>query len=211
MKIKTLLLLLAVLNSFSMAFAQPTEEKAVRETFNAYKAAILADKSEDAVNAVDSRTLKYYTDMLELTKTADSNTIESRPLIDKLMILILRHRATKDELLAMKGHDAFVFAIKNGMVSKGGVVNTAIGKVTLSNLFAKGEALVEGKPTPLFFEFHKENNQWKIDLTSLFPIANTAFRQMVEDSGEKENDFLFTVLTNLTGKTPDPGIWNKLN
>jgi hypothetical protein len=52
--------------------------------------------------------------------------------------------------------------------------------------------------------------QWTLDLTSLFPLSNTAFRNLIEESGENENEFLFSVLESLTGKRPGAEIWQKI-
>lgn len=53
--------------------------------------------------------------------------------------------------------------------------------------------------------------QWKLDLTSLFPASNLLFKQMVEESGQNENEYLFSLLEMLTGKKPGSEIWQKVN
>lgn len=113
--------------------------------------------------------------------------------------------------MAMSGNDLFVYAIKNGMVGKNSVVNNTIGEVLINGMFAKGQLLVKGKKAPLYFHFYKETDQWKLDLTSLFPASNLLFKQMVEESGETENEYLFSLLEMLTGKKPGQQIWQKVN
>ena len=203
--------LLFIINFAITSVGQQTEENLVRQTFDGYKSAILNDKGEEASNYVDSTTIRYYTDIIDVVKNADSSRVDTLPLIDKITVFSIRHRATKDEILSMNGKDLFVYAIKNGMVGKNSVANNSVGNIKIDKTFAKGQLLVNGRPAPLYFEFHKENGKWKLDLTSLFPVSNITFKKMVDESGENENDFLFTILENLTGRKPGPEIWQKIN
>lgn len=181
---------------------------AIRDCFARYKTAILNDRGEEAVQYVDSRTIRYYTQMLALTRTADSTTIAGLSFLDKLMVLSVRHRTTKAELQPMDGEDLLVYAINHGMVGKGGVIQNDIGAITIDDSFATGQLVRKGQPIPLQFHFYKEQEQWKLSLTALFPMAEAAMQKMVADSGESEHDYLLTLLETTTGKKPSPSIWN---
>lgn len=193
-----------------VAIAQSKDVALVKQAFDNYKSAILNDKGEKAMEYVDSRTIKYYDYILEAAKNADSSKLNSLPLTDKITILTFRHRASREDIMSMDGKGLFVYAIKNGMVGKNSVSNNSIGEVTVDQDFAKGQLVVRGKAVPMFFHFYREQDQWKLDLTSLFPIANMTFKKMVEDSGEEENDYLFNLLEILTGKRPGPEIWQPM-
>jgi len=208
MKKNTFLSALLLLLS-TCCLAQDDKEM-IKQTFNNYKSAILNDKGEEAVNYVDSRTLKYYADILEVIKHADSSVINASSLIDKVTVLSVRHRATREEILSMDGTGLFVYAIKKGMVGKNSVMNNTIGDIKIDNGFAKGQLLVSGQPTEIYMHFYKEQDHWKIDLTSIFPIGNAAFKDMVEEDGRPENEFIFMILEYLTGKKPGLGIWQPL-
>src|SRR5688572_748402 len=104
------LTLVLLLTGFS-AIAQKKEEKAVRKAFEDYKTAILNDKGTEAVNYVDSRTLKYYGDIAELVRSADSAKIQTLTIFDKLMVLLIRVRATKEDILAFNGQSLLMYAI----------------------------------------------------------------------------------------------------
>jgi len=193
------------------SISQTTDTKAVKQTFEKYKTAILNDQGESALHAVDSRTQKYYNDILLMVKNADSMEIVKLSLIDKITVFSIRHRATKEEIENMDGNGLFIYAIKKGMVGKNSVVNNTIGEVTVDGTFAKGQLVVSGQKTPYYFHFYKESNEWKLDLTSLFPLSNTALKQMVNQSGENENEFIFSLLEMITGTRPGTEIWQKLN
>jgi hypothetical protein len=201
----TTLLFLLVLSI--SAFTQKSEVKAVKASFDNYKQAILNDKGEEAVQYVDSRTINYYGDVLEKVRSADSATVNRLDLLDKVMVFSVRHRATKEDILSFDGKGLLVYAIKSGMVGKNSVVNSSIGDVTVEGTFAKGQYVSNGQKAPFNFDFYKEDNAWKVDLTSIFSTTNIAFRKLVEESGQTENEFLFSILERLTGRRPGDEIW----
>jgi hypothetical protein len=198
---------LLLLLSSLYTFGQKSEVKDVKASFDNYKQAILNDRGEEAVQYVDSRTITYYGDVLETVKHADSATVNGLGLMDKVMVFSVRHRATKDDIKSFDGKSLLVYAIKSGMVGKNSVVNSSIGDVTIEGTFAKGQYVSNGQKAPFNFNFYKEDNTWKVDLTSIFPTTNMVFRKLVEDSGQTENDFLFSILENITGKRPGDEIW----
>lgn len=186
------------------------QEDLVKEAFNSYKSSILNDKGEDAVNYVDTNTIKYYEKVLELVKNADRKEISSLSLLDKLMVVLIRHTINKEDIFSFDGRKLLVYAIENGMVGKDSVMNNSIGKVSIDENFAKGEMLVNGKKSSIYFHFYKESGAWKVDLTSIFDISNTAFKKMVEESGQTENDFIFLIIKSSNGKKPNSNIWEPL-
>ncbi|MEL6143105.1 MAG: hypothetical protein AAFU67_16000, partial [Bacteroidota bacterium] len=172
-----------------------------------YKNAILNDEGEEAANYVDSRTMAYYVDILEKTRTADSIAVESLGIMDKMMVFFVRHRTEEDLLKKFDGRQLFVHAVEEGMVGKESVVNNDIGKITIDGDFAKAQVLSQGRRMPMWYHFHKEDGQWKLDLTSLFPAAEYSFHQSLKNMEQDENEFLFLLLQLTTGEEPGPEIW----
>ncbi|PPK87360.1 hypothetical protein CLV84_0300 [Neolewinella xylanilytica] len=203
-------LLLAFLLPLLPCAAQTSEtgtpEDQIRATFGNYKSAILNDEGERALGYVDSRTLAYYGDMLEKTRTADSATVDALPIMDKLMVLAIRHRTSHADLLRFDAEKLFVYAIEQGMVGKSSVMHNEIGEVELDGNYARGKLVVNGTPAPAHFDFYDEGG-WKVDLTSIFPLANQGFEQLVRESGEPENAYLLLVLEIITGNPAGPDIW----
>jgi len=195
----------------NIAYGQKSEEKLVKKSFDKYKSAILNDKGEEAVKFVDSRTIKYYSDILELVKTADSAKVKTISVLDKLIVFSIRHRTAKEDVLNFDGESLLVYAINSGMVGKNSVANNSIGEVKIEGNYAKGQFISNGQKAPFYFDFYKEDKQWKIDLTSLFPISTKAFKKMADDSGQNQNDYLFSLLEMITGNKPDIEIWKPIN
>src|SRR5690606_16152787 len=118
---RTAIILLFAITTIGACTAQKKEEKLVNKSFEGYKDAILNDRGEEAVKFVDSRTMNYYAHVLDKVKNADSVEVSALSLMDKLMVLSVRHRAKKEEILRFTGESLFVYAIKEGMVGKNSV------------------------------------------------------------------------------------------
>ncbi len=204
-------IVLFILTSISkISSAQNLEVESIKKSFDSYKNAILNDKGKEAVKYVDSKTIKYYSEILELIKSADSTKIESLSITDKLMVLIIRHRTTKKEILSFDGKMLLIYSIDKGMVGKQGAANNTIGEVTIEDNFAKGQLVVRGEVTPVYYHFNKESEQWGIDLTALFELSDMVFKSFIKDSQLSDNDFIFSILERMTGKRPGQEIWNKV-
>jgi len=209
-KIKILGLLYLLLTGH-LTFGQKGEEDLVKKSFNNYKSAILNDEGEEAVKYVDSRTIKYYSEIIELVKSADSSKVETLSILDKLMVFSVRHRTAKNDILRFDGKSLLVYAIKSGMVGKNSVANNSVGDVFIDHDFAKGQFIASGQKAPFYFHFYKEEGLWKIDLTSIFPVSTMAFKKMADESGDNQNDYLFSILEMITGKKPSAEIWQPIH
>ncbi len=198
-------LILISIKSYSQS-----DKELVLKSFDNYKNAILTDKGEIAADFVDSRTMNYYSIILDKVKTADSIEIESMGLLDKLSVLTMRHRVPKKDLLSFNGKSLFIYAIDNGMVGKNSVANAELGDVVTNGDFSKAEFVVSGQKTPFFFHFYREDKIWKIDITHIFSLGTAGFKKIIQESGESENDFLTNILEMLTGKKPKEDIWKPI-
>ncbi len=204
------IVILTFLIFLSIKSYSQSDKELVLKSFENYKNAILTDKGKLAADFVDSRTINYYSTILDKVKTADSLEVDSMGIIDKLTVLTMRHRVAKNDLLNFNGKDLFVYAIDNGMVGKNSVVNAELGNVITNGDFSKAEFVVNGQKTPFFFHFYREDKVWRIDITHLFSLGTMSFKKMIDDSGETENDFITNILEVLTGKKPTENIWKSI-
>jgi hypothetical protein len=189
---------------------QSSEEGSVRATFSRYKSAILHDNPDGALDYVASRTITYYDRILDLVRNAGEAQVKSLPLLDKLMVLTVRHKIDREKLLTFDGKALLEEVIRTGLLGKNSVANLSVGEVIVENEFARGQLQTNGTSVPGYFHFYREEEKWKIDLTSIFPFTSEAIRQMVSESGQDENDFLLNMIETASGKKPDPQIWGSL-
>lgn len=182
----------------------------IQKCFKAYKAAIIEGRGSDAAELVDNNTLDYYARMLEMSIYADSATVQEVSMIDKMTIFTTRHRIPKDTLLTMNGRTFFIYAINSGMVGKNSVVSLDLGEIDISGQFAKGQIVSAGQASPLSFDFNRENEEWKMDITSIFPASEMTLNQMLKQNGLEENEYIFQMLQFLTNRPVDDKLWQPL-
>lgn len=206
--IKIIILLLATMAIATIA--KNDDQKLVQKSFELYKAALQEENGEEAIKYLDKTTIDYYSKMIDLTKNADSITVENQNILDKLMIFSMRHRVPKEEILKFDGKSCLVYSIKTGMIGKN-LAASSIGKVQVKKgTAAEGQLLVYGEKTPFKFLFNKEDGVWKIDLTSFFQVSNKQIQKLADESGKSTNDYLFGLLEMLTNKKPESTIWEKV-
>jgi len=207
---KILSLLILVCIGLTSSFGQKKDKKLVQETFDGYKNAILEEKGETAATFVDSKTIQYYSDILEKTKSADSTTVSDMGIIDRLMVFSIRYRTPKAQILSFDGKKLLIYAIQEGMIEKNSIQNLTIGKIDIDKKVATGQLISNGQNVPFHFDFYKEKDIWKIDLTSVFGVSQMAFKQMIKSSGIEENVYLLKLLSMISGKEPKNNIWKPI-
>ncbi|MEO1253543.1 MAG: hypothetical protein AAFY41_01475 [Bacteroidota bacterium] len=207
---KKYLTIISLICLVAATYAQKKEEKKVRETFNKYKKALLEESGSDAADQVDLNTITYYKMILNKSLKADSVEVVNMDIIDKLTIFTVRHRVPKEELMGgMTAKDFFAYSVDNGMIGKSSVMNITIGDVFVEGDSAKGQMITAGQETPLFFGFRNEEG-WKIDITSIFSATNEALQQMITSVDSTAEEWIFQALEMLTGKAPTNEIWNPI-
>jgi hypothetical protein len=177
------------------------------KSFAAYQSAILNDKGAEAVKYLDSHSMDHFKMILEKVLGADSLAIEALSLSDKFNVLVIRHMATKKEILAFTPATMTAFAFNHGM-GKSDLEGATLGKAKIKGNNAKVPLMKDGKKTDEEYEFNLEEGHWKIDITSSMAKAELEMKEML--MGQDENEFIFGMLELMSGKTPTNSIWKKI-
>lgn len=188
--------------------AQVTDEDLIRKCFESYSNALVNQKGEDAANFIDSRTIQYYNSIGEMARDADSVKVQSLPILDKIMVLLVRHRVTKEDVLSFDGKALFIYAINHGMIDKSSVGQLKLGTITTEKDSAKAQLIFQGTEYPQSLNFYKEQGQWKYDLTSSFVLAMPALQKLIDELGEET--LIDWMLNADKQNKPSPTIWRPI-
>jgi len=201
-----------VLCNYNSSDEIENEKKLVKEVYSNYKTAILNDRGKEAIKYLDNATLEYYGYIAEQSLEADKAVLDSMNIIDKIMILTIRARATKDEILSFDKESILIYAIDNGMVGKGTIQNRIIDNIIINNDNATASIFVNEEISPNGNHyFKKENGMWKINLTNLTKSGIEFFEKNIEESGLDTYDFLFLIFEKAMGIKLDDSIFNPIN
>jgi hypothetical protein len=185
------------------------EEAAIRQVFQRYRSAILARDGSIAANLVTQNTLEYYENIRAVAAEAGTETIAQRSMFDRLFIALLRVEVGPRELREMTGQELFVLAVDRGLIGEEDVRASEIGEVTIEGDVAMGEAISDGRASGLSWRFAREGNGWRLDLTSVFPVANLAIKQVAQREGLSEDALIFQVVESVTGQRVSDEIWEE--
>ena len=128
--------LIALLSLIFLGCENNHQEELTKDSFSHYKNAIMNENGTEAVKYVDTRTIKYHSKLLELTKKADNMQIEKSTIIEKFFILALRHTTPKDLIFKFTGQTLYSYTIEKGMTGKEGTIQLYIDRIDIDNNFA---------------------------------------------------------------------------
>jgi hypothetical protein len=131
-------------------------------------------------------------------------------VLDKLQVILVRHRIPKGELLTMTPEGLFKYAVNHGWVGKNSVSDLEIGMIDIHDDFATGVVRVSGGDSPLRFHFYKHQGMWRIDLTEMTKWGEAAIMAQIEESGASEMDYIFKITQVVSGKPVQESIWTPL-
>ncbi|RYD54923.1 MAG: hypothetical protein EOP56_17695 [Sphingobacteriales bacterium] len=209
MKRLVILLTLQLLLVYSAIAKQ--DKKQITACFEQYKTAILSEDAELALKCLDSNTIAYYSNIASLSRTATRDGIDTLPIMSKLLVIVVRHRIPKPELLKMNGKELILYAVKNGMLGdKTSIDQTTITKISIDDnkataLFKDGKQVSDN-----YFRFNKETEGWKLDMTSISGVVSKSFNRVISQSGLTENDFIFRLAEASSGRRIDDTIWEPI-
>lgn len=186
------------------------EKQRIKDCFYKYKSSILNSDGNEAVQYLDQKTKDYYAQLLEWALTAKRTEVERLSVLDKMQVLIMRYRVPAEQLRNMTAEELLVYSIDKGMVGKNSVEKLETGMITVDGNFGKATILSDGKDTRMSYHFNKENGQWKMDLTSTFPVLRIAMDAAIKQSGQSEKEFIFMAIGSTSPKQPTDDIWNPI-
>lgn len=188
----------------------PSDEAEIRKAFAQYRDALLKKDGGAAAEVVDTETLAYYTRMRDLALKGDAATVKKQSFIDRMMVVRLRHEVGADALKKMGGRELFAYAVTQGWVSARSVEKAQLGKVKIAGKEATGEYIVGGQVAPFTFVFKQGEQGWRFSLLPLLVIGESAMKQMAKQAGQEENQFLFALVEEVSGKAVPEDIWEPL-
>ena len=187
------------------------EKKQVKLCYENFISAIRAQDGKKVVQCVDQKTKNYYAQILEWALTAKRDEVENMPLIDRVGVLTMRFKIPAEQLRGMNGEDILAYAVDNGMV--GGHARS--GTFTVDGNSGKMDVITLPGESGMFFGFNKENGEWKIDWTSVFPASKLELeiairtRKLTQVPQLTENEFIFESLKRMSpDQPPTDDLWN---
>ncbi|MEO3430093.1 hypothetical protein AAFN88_14630 [Pelagibius sp. CAU 1746] len=189
------------------AAAEPLDD--VKESFLAYKVAILEADGEAAASVVTQNSRDYFRNLANHALTLDRAGLHEIHLTDRLYAMLLRHNLDRTQLQQMSGDQIVSYAVDHGWIGRSGASQLRLGHYQIEGDRASGTILrPDGLKSAFKMEFVREGGKWLLDLVALMDLTRTAFEYSVQQSGLGEDEFVLLMLEQGTGVKPGPEIWD---
>lgn len=196
--------------SSSSAVAAPDDE-AIRSTFFAYRKAISDKKGDVAASLVTESTIAYYEKSRVAALSMKAAELKKQPLMDRLIVLAIRHRLADKELAKLDGRGLFAAAVDAGMVMDAG----AIEPDAIERDGAKAQlGLRVGTtitPPKSGFAMRREAGGWRIDVLSVAAAAGAALEGSLKQLDPDPDKALLALLELSSGTKPSEAVWQPLD
>lgn len=186
-------------------------KKEITNAFNSYKNAILKQDTKLAIAQLDKNSFDYYDQVLNIALRANQQQLDELEILDKLMVLSIKHKVPADQLIKMNGRELLIYALDHGFIGKNTVEKADLGDIDIKGEIAYGQFIIEQQKTPLYFGFTYDQSQWRLDITSVFEPAGYAIRKLVEMQNKDENDVIIMMIESTTpGQKVSKDIWKPI-
>ncbi|MEM6687630.1 MAG: hypothetical protein AAF617_17765 [Bacteroidota bacterium] len=182
-------------------------ETRIGTNFQNLKTAILANKGSEALEYVHANTTSYFSYVLYESRYTDSSEISSYSVKDKLMILLVRHLCTKDQLSDFDRNTLMAFLIDQWTLGKNSINDVTIRHINVDKDTARCQVFKNNLKTGNYVDFYQVQQQWKIDISLLYRSLSQGLRELIKNSRMEENDFILNAIHEFSGRQPDSTIW----
>lgn len=185
-----------LLSAFSVVRAD--DEATIRSTFDSFKSSVLAHNTTLAAALLAPSTNEYFERLKPLAISANPLP-SSLPLVDHLLVEILRQRATGKvqgktlAAVAAEGIDA-------GWISLKGLEDVTLGAVAVTGNSASGALVVKQQPTSWAVPFVKSGDKWKIDPLAYYKLGDFLLKAEMARNGFNERKTIDNVVSSLPKK-----------
>jgi hypothetical protein len=186
------------------------DKEAIQKVFDNYKTAILAGDGNAAAASVTQETLDQYQKYVDWALHADRATVQSLSVLDKMQVLMMRHRIPRDKWQGMTGEKVFVYAVNNNWIGKDQVQAAELGEINLFVFQASADAIMNKRKTRSRFFFLKEKGAWKYDLMRLMQGFDAALKSEIKRIRMSPDQFIFNALEHANGTKPTDSIWEPI-
>lgn len=202
------LLLASCVLQIKQSGRESLDQQAVRQTFLAYKYALLNNLGKDASDLVSQKTIDHYARLRKLALTGQPAELERLPPFNKLVVIAIRHNIPGEQLQKMSAKEVFAHGVKEEWISKSSVAPYEIGTISVYGDYASAEILLRNKPVDTLLEFRKENDVWRLNLMPLLQIASQRFALQLTQNHADEDKVILQIVESVSGRKVSNDIWN---
>ncbi len=188
------------------------EQKEIKTVWKNYTEAVGNAMGAESVQYIDSTTVNYYAYILGLVKTADSLSVEGLRFDQKILVLSVRHITPASKIMQMNGRSFFAYCIQNHMCGGNANDEYSLEVLSVKDGVAMTQLIDSNKHPGLKVKFVREDENWKINLTStLVFVGGMGWKELIKETGKTERELLYLFIEKMNDTPPNNEIWHPLH
>jgi len=204
------LLFLTVLLISSCGGKSDTE--LIKGTFDYYQKAVMDNNGKAAADCLDSKTLEWYSKILQMAKESNKLTLGKTNFLSKKSVLAIRQEFNKKQINELTPKTAFAFAVEKSLYDQDFLKGAAFNNLKIENDKAIVAMAKDGKGIEdNFLTFKKENGTWKINFAALINSQDDDATGILVENIPSENARALKAIKELSDKSVKSYIWKPVN
>lgn len=194
----------------------------VREVFDAYKRALVEGDGARAAELIDASTFDDFERLRRLALEGDEESVRSRPFVDRLLVVSMRHVLSAAELHSLTFQQLIETAFTQGWVQPSTVSGLEMGEPTIEGEVAVAEPVRAAQsaaeapeppattpPAELRYRFVCEQGAWRFQFGSLVQQLNSLVSELTAQLGTEEDALIFALVEAFSGRKVLPEVWSR--
>ncbi|MEU3642246.1 hypothetical protein AB0E59_02620 [Lentzea sp. NPDC034063] len=181
------------------AAAPVDDAQSIRDIFETYAKAALANDGAKAVEVVSSRTFDEFDKIRKLALTATERELD--PLVPSGRVLAYAMRADLDPstVRGASPKDLVKAAVDRNIVSAASIADVTLDKPAVHNGNAIAKVLLDGEATGPIFTFVREGDRWKFDSLAVFGLTDFDLNALRDEKNLSRDQLFDEVLVTKYG------------
>ncbi len=200
--------------AIQLSFAQGKDAKQVKAQVKGaylnYVKAVSDKEGEIAVLCLDSKSIAYYDSMVNLIKTADSSQVAALAFSEMVCVLNFRQlylsKKIELDIANLDGTTFYVTSVNLGLINP---PKWTLGDISVYGNSAQAQCLVEKKETPIFLNFNKERDIWRLDVTTVMEFIDDTMSEVCSKADMTIKDLIVKSLQGVFGEL-HADVWKPL-
>lgn len=190
------------------ATARAAPDGEIRAAFDRYRTAILRGDGIHAAAELDDNSVRYYDQLRSAALSAPD--IHGLPLLDKLLVVRIRHELPPDLLSSMDGRALLAYVIGKRWIDAAQVARGSLGKIAVRGARADAQVAVGGKPLPAALAFRREKTGWRLDLTAQNEASGRALEALRTRAKLSSDELVTKMVEEASGRPVPVAVWRPM-
>ena len=189
-----------------------SDAELIKATFDYYQKAVEDNNGKAAADCLDSKTLEWYTKILQMTKETNKSSLEKTNFLSKKSVLAIRQEFNKKQINELTPKSAFAFAVEKSLYDQDFLKGAVFNNLKIENDKAIVAMVKDGKAiNDNFLTFKKEGGKWKINFAALINAQDDDATGILVENIPSENARALKAIKELSGKSIKSYIWKPVD